>query len=161
MRKTQPYIHLMFLVMPVLLVGLWAQDRPSGKEMRIMKKWKMIEYLNLDETQSERFFPRVNALENNLENIREQQTSLRNRLRNLKDEDHVDYQQINDLNDEIYDLEEEANRMIREHMRNVDDILSPEQKVKYTIFEDEFKKQIKTKVSERTQSGKRPFGKRK
>lgn len=149
------------IILMVFIAGIFAQARPDGKEMRIMKQWKMIEYLNLDETQSEKFFPRVNALENDLDLIRKEQKSLRDQLRNLKDANQVDYKQVNDINNEIYDLEEKANRLIRDHMRDVDDILTPEQKVKYAIFEDEFKKQIKTKVSERAQSGKKPFGRRK
>ena len=55
----------------ILLITSLALAQPGHfggghEKARMMKKWKLIEYLDLSEEQSEKFFLRINSLEKEL-----------------------------------------------------------------------------------------------
>ena len=37
------------------------QEARSGKNMKVMMKWQLTEYLDLEESQAEKFFPKMNS----------------------------------------------------------------------------------------------------
>ena len=50
----------------LLSVFLQAQEVASKKNMKIMMKWKLTEYLDLGEEQAEKFFPKMNTHEKDI-----------------------------------------------------------------------------------------------
>jgi hypothetical protein len=58
-----------------LLILVFGYGQPPGggigdhKKARMIKKWKLIEYLDLNEKQSEKFFVRMNAFQKEMKAI--------------------------------------------------------------------------------------------
>ena len=134
----------------ILLLGVSlitaAQWRPENEDLRLVKKWKLTEFLDLSEDQAERFFPRVNELEKNLENLRHEKMILNQELNQMLEGDTIDDQRVNQIINNQSRLDKEAAELIRDHMQNIGDILTPVQKVKYTVFEERFKEMLQQKV---------------
>ena len=53
-------------------VFLGAQDVVPKKNMKIMMKWKLTEYLDLGEEQAEKFFPKMNTHEKEMKKINDE-----------------------------------------------------------------------------------------
>ena len=60
----------------ISLFTVFAFSQPPGvppenhEKARMMKKWKLIEYLDLDEDKSEKFFIQLNAFQKDMRTIR-------------------------------------------------------------------------------------------
>ncbi|MBC8213024.1 MAG: hypothetical protein ISR90_06095 [Candidatus Marinimicrobia bacterium] len=139
----------MLLVIISVAVAQPGHKPPGRENIEIMKKWKLTEYLNLTEEQAEKFFPRLNEMENRLKDINEKKKTLTKELNNMSERDDVKNKRINQIIDEIYELEVDKLKVRKTHFKNIDDILSTEQKAKYTVFEKKFKKRMKDQFRER------------
>ena len=69
---------IIFLTVLCFSFGLSQEDR--GKNMRVMLKWKLTEYLDLDESQAEKFFPKMNSHEKELKSINKEILALKNKI---------------------------------------------------------------------------------
>ena len=56
------------------------QDKKPIKNMKIMMKWKLTEYLDLSEEQAEKFFPKMNSHEKKMKDINLKINSLKDDL---------------------------------------------------------------------------------
>ena len=56
------------------------QEARSGKNMKVMMKWQLTEYLDLEESQAEKFFPKMNTHEKELKSINKEIIGLKNKL---------------------------------------------------------------------------------
>jgi hypothetical protein len=64
----------------ILCLSFCLSQEERGKNMKVMMKWKLIEYLDLDESQAEKFFPKMNAHEKELKSINKEIKELKNKL---------------------------------------------------------------------------------
>ncbi len=143
-----------YIIVSVILVCsiIFAQPKyqSTGREnIEIMKKWKLTEYLNLTEDQAEKFFPRLNELENQLKEIAEKRQEFNKILNDMADGNDANNKEMNKIINQIYDLEVEKLKIRKDHYKNIDDILTIEQKAKYLVFEKKFKKRMKNQFRER------------
>lgn len=130
---------------------LTGQFRPEEREPNpgMVIKWKLTEFLDITEEQAETFFPRVNTLENDLKSLREKDKELFKELNEMIDEEKVSSKKVDKILDELYTNEEKRLQLKRDHIKNMDDILSPEQMAKYVAFERSFKHRLKDRFREK------------
>ncbi len=142
MRKIILIIAVLSLT---LLSGM--QRRPADKDVQIFKKWELTKDLNLTEKQAESFFPRVNTLENNLADIGKEERDLYREMNQMIETNKIQKKRMDEILDKISDLERKKIELVHDHMKGMDDVLSPEQRAKYSLFEQKFKKQMKKKLT--------------
>ena len=142
-----------FLVI-IASAGIYAQNRGRGdKNMNPLQKieeWekmKLIEVLNLNENTSVRFFARRNEHQKRMKEIFDQREELAKRMED-------EFNNSPKVSDAVY--QEQVNNMIANEVRiqkerenyfhGLSDILTPEQIAKLTVFEIQFRRQIREKL---------------
>ena len=128
---------------------------PDREDAEMIKKWKLIEFLDISEDQSDKFFTRINAFEKEMKSIRKKEKELRESIHELMDEDKLTEKKVSRLMDEYFQFEREKLDLRRKHHEDIGDILSPKQTVKYMVFEHHFKKRIKDHLKDRKGGGRR------
>ena len=134
------------LILLLSLSVLSAQKNDSRKNMRLMMKWKLTEYLDLNENQAEKFFPRMNSHEKEMKIIN-------NEIKNLKDEldEYIltgssTKRKNNSVLEQIRNLEQNKVNLRFDYLNSVDDILNPSQVSKLLIFENKFRRSLKDQI---------------
>ena len=134
------------LILILSLSVLSAQKNDSRKNMRLMMKWKLTEYLDLNENQAEEFFPRMNSHEKEMKIIN-------NEIKNLKDEldEYIlsgssTKRKNNSILEQIRILEQNKVNLKFNYLNSVDDVLNPSQVSKLLIFENKFRRSLKDQI---------------
>jgi hypothetical protein len=134
------------LILILSLSVLSAQKNDSRKNMRLMMKWKLTEYLDLNENQAEKFFPRMNSHEKEMKIIN-------NEIKNLKDEldEYIlsgssTKRKNNSILEQIRILEQNKVNLKFNYLNSVDDVLNPSQVSKLLIFENKFRRSLKDQI---------------
>ncbi len=125
------------------------------EDAEMIKKWKLIEFLDISEDQSDKFFTRINAFEKDMKSIRKKEKELRESIHELMDEDKLNKKKVSRLMDEYFQFEGEKLDLRRKHHEDIGDILSPKQTIKYMVFDHYFKKRIKEHLKDRKGSGRK------
>lgn len=112
--------------------------------------WKLTELLELTEDQAQVFFPRHNSLTDELRAMSDKQKDLLEGVDALlKEEKEIDEKDLTRILREITDIEKEKLEKRREFFEGLGDILTPEQKAKYMVFEGRFKHELWQHVKKR------------
>jgi len=134
------------LIIILSLSALSAQKNDQRKNMRLMMKWKLTEYLDLNENQAEFFFPRMNSHEKEMKIIN-------NEIKNLKDEldEYIlsgssSKRKNNSVLEQIRSLEQNKVNLKFDYLNSVDDILNPSQVSKLLIFENKFRRSLQDQI---------------
>ena len=134
------------LILLLSLSVLSAEKNDSRKNMRLMMKWKLTEYLDLNENQAEKFFPRMNSHEKEMKIIN-------NEIKNLKDEldEYIlsgssTKRKNNSILEQIRILEQNKVNLKFNYLNSVDDVLNPSQVSKLLIFENKFRRSLKDQI---------------
>ncbi len=138
--------YIIFAIFTYSLLFSQPLHRPEKDDIEMIRKWKLIEYLELEEDQAEKFFPRLRSFEKDLKSIQAQKKEYFEKLENMLEDESIKSSEINDIIDSLYELDEDIISLKQNHFKNCDDILSSKQKVKYLTFERKFKKQMKNKL---------------
>jgi len=151
-----------YLILLLILTLVSAQHRgpssgggPDREDAEMIKKWKLIEFLDISEDQSGKFFTRINAFEKDMKSIRKKEKELRESIHELMDEDKLNEKKVSRLMDEYFQFESEKLDLRRKHHEDIGDILSPKQTMKYMVFDHHFKKRIKEHLKDRKGGGRR------
>ncbi len=146
-----------------LIIMVIGYSQPPGggfgdqKKARMIKKWKLIEYLDLSEEQSEKFFVRVNAFQKEMKGIHKKGKNLREEIRDLLEEDKLKDNKVDKLIDEYFDIQSEILNLRRSHHEGIADVLTAEQTVKYLVFDHKFKKSMQDQfLDQKGRHGKGP-----
>jgi Spy/CpxP family protein refolding chaperone len=138
----------------------YRHDHPSPEireKVGMIKKWKMIEALEIGEEQTVRLFPRVNKLEELKVKHLEERRELLHRLKMVLDssasEDRA--RKIKELVEAHTKMEERYHSDLTDAREDVFAVLTVEQKAKYLLFEELFQKQLIDILSERREPKKR------
>jgi len=123
--------------------------------MRNFKKWKMVEYLDLSETQADKFFPKVRQFEKERKDITGEKVTIKKKLEILSESKDTDVNEVLELIDRLALIESNQVELKSRHTKQLQDILSPAQLAKYVIFDDKFRKQLKDKYQEKKKQNKR------
>ncbi len=130
---------------------IFGYSQPPGgafgdhQKARMIKKWKLIEYLDLNEEQSEKFFVRVNAFQKEMKAIHKKGKTLREEIQDLLEDDNLKDNKVDKLIDEYFDIPLEILNLRRSHHKEIGNILTAEQTVKYLVFDHKFKKNMQDK----------------
>ena len=142
------------MIIKLSLFIVFTFSQPPGvsdrdhENARMMKKWKLIEYLNLNEEQSEKFFVMVNTHQNEMETIHKNNKKLRENIHKMLEEDQLNDNKVDGLIDEFFNNEAEMQKLRRKHHKKIDEVLTAEQTIKYLIVDHKYKKGIKDNLLE-------------
>jgi len=152
----------MIIYLSLLIAFTFSQ--PPGvsdrdhQNARMMKKWKLIEYLDLNEEQSEKFFVMVNAHQKEMKTIHKKNKKFREDIHEMLEEDKLNDNKVDGLIDDFFNNESEIQELRRKHHKGTREVLTDEQTLKYMIFDHTFKKKMKDKLLEnRGHKGNKPL----
>ena len=137
------------------------QHQPDRDEIKMLKTWKLTEYLDLTESQAERFFPRLNTLEKELHSLQKQRDNLFHELDRMIEDEKEKKRRVDEIIIELDNLGKYKADLLKVHMMNIDDILTTNQKTKYIVFEQKFRKRLKEEILNKGERGKPRLHKRK
>ncbi|OQY27504.1 MAG: hypothetical protein B6244_10345 [Candidatus Cloacimonetes bacterium 4572_55] len=108
-----------------------------------IKKWKLLEVLDLNEKQTEKVFPRLNELEKARENFGIQQRKYLSDLENLMKNQETTESELEAKILEIRESEKKHYEEIQELQTRVADALTIEQEARWLLFEAKFEEHIR------------------
>ena len=151
--------YLLFIIILAFTFGEeWRgalSDTSDRKNAEMIKKWKLIEFLDISEDQSEKFFTRVNAFEKEMSSIRKKEKELRELIEGFLTEDRLNEKEVSSLMGEYFNLEKDKLDVRQKHHNAIDDILTLEQSAKYLFFNHHFKKRVKEHFKDRKRGSRR------
>ncbi|MCL2039140.1 MAG: hypothetical protein FWG85_01775 [Bacteroidetes bacterium] len=138
MNKIQ--VTLTLIVISIFLSASVYADKnirsPKAKErMDVVKKMKMLEAMDLDETKSEKFLVKLNAHNKQIDEKRKQQKEVVAKLNEAVKNNSKD---INNLNDQLLNLHNEIHKLNVEKNQELRGVLSEAEFSKYLVFENKF-----------------------
>ena len=133
-------------------------EQGNRKSMESMMIWKLIEELELEVDQAEKFFPRFRQHRMEMENLRKKQRSLAGSLKlNMKDS-KLTSSEVNKIIKETSSLKRKMSDLEEKFLINSGDILNPVQQAKLGVFKHKMMKDLKGKMkNKRSDKGKRKF----
>ena len=135
---------IIFLTVLCLSFGLSQEDR--GKNMRVMLKWKLTEYLDLDESQAEKFFPKMNSHEKDLKSINKEILALKNKIEEQIASNSSTKIENKRMMEQIQELEKEKIDRKYSYVSSLDGVLTANQISKLLVFDKKFKKSLKDQI---------------
>ena len=128
------------------LFGQNIEELPKdNKKIRMAKKWNLIEYLDLNEEQSTKFFVIMNKFQKEIKAIHKKNKILQDEMNDLLNRG-VSRNEIDNISDKFFNNELEIIDLRRKHHREIEDVLTLEQTLKYLIFEGNYKQNKKDKM---------------
>ena len=122
------------------------QEARSGKNMKVMMKWQLTEYLDLEESQAEKFFPKMNTHEKELKNINKEIIGLKNKLEEQINSGTSSKQENARVIQKIKELEKRKIEAKYQYLGSLDGVLEPNQVSKLMVFDKKFKKSLKEQI---------------
>ena len=142
-----------FLILTVVLtMYIFGQDGGPRKNMQIMMKWQLTEYLDITEKQADKFFPKMNDHEKKMKELNFQIRNLRENIE-LNIENGTSNRMINRTNiEKIEKFEKEKIELRSIYLFSLEGILEPSQLSKLMVFEKKFKKTLKDELRKKPRS---------
>ena len=142
MNKIQ--VTLTLIVISIFLSANVFADKnirsPKAKErMDVIKKMKMLEAMDLDETKSEKFLIKLNAFNKQIDEKRKQQREVVDKLNEAVKNNAKD---ITNLNEQLLNLHSEIHKLNADKNQELRVILSEVEFSKYLIFENKFMAEV-------------------
>jgi len=145
MNNTKVTLISFFIISCVFLFAndLLAQKNihsPKAKErMDMVKKMKMIEAMELNETKSEKFLVKFNSYSKQLDEKRKQQQEL---VDKLNDAVKNNSKELSSLTEQLLNLQNEISKINYNKFQELRGILSEIEFAKYLIFENKFMREV-------------------
>ena len=122
------------------------QDNKSGKNMKIMMKWKLTEYLDLGEEQAEKFFPKMNTHEKEMKKINDEIKKLRDEMERYIDSGTAN-KMVNRTNiEKIQKFEQKKLDLKSSYLLSLENVLDAKQVSKLMVFDKKFKRSLKDQL---------------
>ena len=122
------------------------QEARSGKNMKVMMKWQLTEYLDLEESQAKKFFPKMNTHEKELKSINKEIIGLKNKLEEQINSGTSSKQENARVIQKIKELEKRKIEAKYQYIGSLDGVLEPNQVSKLMVFDKKFKKSLKEQI---------------
>ena len=127
-------------------VFLGAQDVAPKKNMKIMMKWKLTEYLDLGEEQAEKFFPKMNTHEKEMKKINDEIKKLRDEMERYIDSGTAN-KMVNRTNiEKIQKFEQKKLDLKSSYLLSLENVLDAKQVSKLMVFDKKFKRSLKDQL---------------
>ena len=121
-----------------------------GNRMEMMMVWKMTEYLNLNEDQAEKLFPRMRRQRVQMKDYFDSEKELFDEyLSKIKKGEKISQSEVNLLYKKMEDLNTKKSDTRMKFFKSIDDILDPSQQIMYLTFEPYLKEQAQKGMKER------------
>jgi Spy/CpxP family protein refolding chaperone len=88
----------------------------------------------------------VNAFQKEMKTIHKKKKKLREDIHEMLEEDKLNDNKVEGLIDNFFNNESEIQELRRKHHKEIDEVLTAEQTIKYLIFDHKFKKRIKDQL---------------
>ncbi len=140
---------LITLIFSLAFGFLYAQKPPMKALERIqsLKKIKLLEVLELNEAESDKFIVKYNEYEKNvLDKYKKMEEASEELHKAILDED---YKNIDKLNENYINANRELNQAIQDKYENVKKLLPKEKFAKYLIFERRFQNELRKQIFKR------------
>ncbi|MFQ6616099.1 MAG: hypothetical protein ACE5HZ_04940 [Fidelibacterota bacterium] len=132
--------------------GMEMPQRDEG--IRMMKMWKLTEVLELTEDQAKVFFPRHSSFTDQVRALSDKQSDLLKEVDAMLDEGKkIQGKDLSRILEEVTVIEKEKLDKKREFFEGLGDILTPEQKARFLVFEGRFKRDLWHHVRRRAGMG--------
>ena len=135
---------IIFITM--LWLSLALMQEGNNKNLKLMMKWKLTEYLDLGESQAEKFFPKMNSHEKEIKSINAEIIALKNKLEEHIQSGTSSKRQNLEAIDEIQRLEQQKIKTKFNYIKSLDSVLQPQQISKLMVFDKRFKKSLKEQI---------------
>lgn len=127
-------------------VFLGAQEIAAKKNVKVMMKWKLTEYLDLGEDQAEKFFPKMNTYEKEIKKINDEIKKLRSEM-----ERHINSGTSNKMTnrsniEQIQKLEHKKLDIKTNYLLSLEGVLDAPQVSKLMVFDKKFKRSLKDQL---------------
>jgi len=142
-------LYFLIVLSLMLVVSSYPQqDREKMLKQRSklhqLEKIKLIEALNLDEDTSVKFFARRNEMQKQIETLEDKSDDILKKLEstldvNDKNNEAVQRQLINELGN----IKEKIESTKKQFINSLNDILSTDKIVRYIVFEQKFRDEIR------------------
>lgn len=127
---------------------------PQGERIEMIKMWKLTESLDLSEEQAQKFFPRYNSLVKELEDLGKQQRDLMKGMGEmLKEGKKVNEKELDRTVKQVTEIEKRKIDKKQQFVEGLGDILTPDQRAKYIVFEARFKRELRERIGVAPQPG--------
>ncbi len=118
--------------------GHYKERAQIEKKVRTMKIWKMTEELDLTEAQALRFFPMLNEMEKQFDEIRDQRKEIADQLGEQVWQEEASIKKIEELIDGIEELGLKEMEMRKQFRLDASQVLDPVQMGKMVLFNMHF-----------------------
>ena len=137
-------------------INLSAQGMPpqAMERLQSLKKVKLLEVLDLNEAEADKFIIKYNELEKSInENLKALDRATDEIRKAVQDED---YKNIDKLNADYIKANNELTKSIQFKIESMSKILSKENFAKYILFERRFQEEVQKQIMEKRQEQDRP-----
>ena len=144
----------MILILAIALFmnfGFCQENKPK-KNMKVMMKWQLTEYLDVTEKQAEKFFPKMNDHDKKMKDINLQIRSLKEEIEFDIEKGTSDRKTNRAMLEKIERLEKDKIELKTEYFLSLEGILEPNQLSKLMVFEKKFRKTLKDELKKRPRS---------
>ena len=125
----------------------WLQHSP--RQSRMVRMWKLTEYLELSEEQAEKFFPRARAHRDEMQKIGEQRRELHLKFVKEIEDGKASGRDTKKFADELHRLDLARLELRRKHIKDVEDVLTDIQLARYVTFDEHFMGQLRQRLDNR------------
>ncbi|MBK9246773.1 MAG: hypothetical protein IPM69_01335 [Ignavibacteria bacterium] len=169
--KTHPYSRIIVISITLFFVELTPlllhsqqfnkfDDRPKAKErIEQLKKMRLIDILDMDETTAEKFFIKYNNLQKKIEDakseLQEAVSDLERTVR-AKSSKSGEYYRKSDF---VLEKQNLLNTSVSDKIKSMRTFLTEEQYAKFIVFENNFAAQLQKMLLERKQEHKMDLNK--
>ena len=147
------------LLLTVMLLApaiIFAQPRgmrgqkmaPRREQIEMLRIWKMTEELELSEKQADKFFPRLRLDDKKIEELEMERQSLFRELHKDAMKGGMDEKVLDEKIERISDIESKILRDRVKFIKNMDDLLSIDQRAKLMVFRHRFRDRMENMMRE-------------
>jgi len=126
------------------------------KKVEALRAWQLTEELDLDQETSSRLFPAMKDADKDRQRIEVENRALYREMVRLINSDKPDPGIINDILDQLQANRMETARLEEKHLKQVREILSPEDSARYLIFQVQFQRELREKAARAFREGREP-----
>lgn len=138
---TMKHLICSIFVLIIFTTNIFSQPIKMHERMLTIKKVKLLEYLDIDESKSDKLLILVTKYENNLRDVNENIKSLGKRLG--EELDNLSEKELKKRNDELYNQLEIISQIHKDKLSEARTILSEKEFAKFQIFELKFAHELR------------------
>ncbi|MFB0515266.1 MAG: Spy/CpxP family protein refolding chaperone [Candidatus Neomarinimicrobiota bacterium] len=126
----------------------WTDPQRRLDRLNTVKMWKLTEYLGLSEEQAEKFFPRTQEHQKEADEIVRKRRQLYEEFQQKMDAGKISAKDVDQYVAEVAKLDKSHIDLRAKHIESLKDILTDEQRAKFAVFNEHFRRQLQYQLRE-------------